>query len=216
MNLRSLRALLGLAVGLVSLKTAGAQAQLNVDLSNLSAVTFTATGANSLGNYSGTFGDDSITLVGFFTSDTQSSYTMGSPTGITTLGDHNGSGSGDLNFLVPSNSTVTGPFLNLAIFTLADPSPAADFSTSAPAFTGSATWDVSNSIRVGGDFSPDLLPGLGASGDIVFSGVVVGTWTVTAAASAVPEPSSIALLSGCAVLGLAAWRRKNRPVSRVS
>ncbi len=87
---------------------------------------------------------------------------------------------------------------------------ALDFSTSAPAFTGASVWDLSSATFPGGAVA-NYLPALGTSGDIRFSDQVIGTWTVTGQASAVPEPSVYALLFGCSALVFIVWRRKHTP-----
>jgi len=76
-----------------------------------------------------------------------------------------------------------------------------NFSTSSPAFSGSATIDLSSFLAE--------LPATGTIGPIYSgysrdAGVVIGYWQV------VPEPSSLAqlVLSGLALSGILAWRTR--------
>lgn len=197
------RALIGLALTLIGFAKANAQAQINIDWSNLSAVTFSGTGSNALVNQTGS-NLDTIYLVGFFSHNTDSNVGFGDFASSATLGDHNQQGT--YNLLQAFDQFSSGSYVDLLINSSADEAPM-DFSTSAAAFTGASVWDLSSATFPHGAVA-NYLPAVGTSGNILFRDQVIGTWTVTAQGSAVPEPSVYALLFGCGAIGFVAWRRK--------
>jgi len=180
---------MGLLVGVLS---ARAQSILiTINQYHPDAVTFTTTGNPAIVNDSSEFNLFGVDLVGYFTS------------GVTVAG----SGiSGDLtpagttapfnnwftdNYLTTSNEDVN-LYVNNSV-------QLQSFSTTLPAFTGSATINLAT-------FLADL-PATGSSGPIYSGysrnpGVQIGTWIV------VPEPSSLAQLGlgGLALVGIMAWR----------
>ncbi|MBX3735386.1 MAG: PEP-CTERM sorting domain-containing protein [Candidatus Didemnitutus sp.] len=204
MTSTSLRTLFGLTLALLGFAKANAQAQINIDWSNLSAVTFSGTGSNALVNQTGS-NLDTIILVGFFSHDTDSNVGFGDFANPATLGDHNQQGT--YNLLQVFDQITSASYVDLLINSSADEATV-DFSTSAAAFTGASVWDLSSATFTHGAVA-NYLPALGASGNILFRDQVIGTWTVTGQGSAVPEPSVYALLFGCSALGFIIWRRKH-------
>jgi len=204
MSSTPLRALFALSVLLLGFAKANAQAQINIDWSDLSAVTFTGTGSNALIDHSGT-SFDPIVLVGFFSHNTNWNAGFGDFATSATLGDKDQQGA--FNLLQAWDYVTDDAYVDLYM-TSSDDDFSLNFSTSAPAFAGASVWDLSSTTFLD-DPVANYLPALGTSGEIRFRDQVIGTWTVTAQGSAVPEPSVYALLFGCGALGFILWRRKH-------
>tara|TARA_R110000868_G_scaffold241497_2_gene496303 strand:- start:47691 stop:48350 length:660 start_codon:yes stop_codon:yes gene_type:complete len=176
----------GLAIAATAM-TASADVLLNVDLSVVDQVTFTATAGLSSADASGT---DNIgvlledffsapTAAGIFISGTGDLAAAGNSSDATP-GLFNGSGNTGLNFWSWTVDTST------------------DFVTGAVAFTGSATWDVSAAQyadMLAGNTSGNIGAFADTDDDI---SVVIGQWNV------VPAPGAFALLG---LGGIAACRR---------
>jgi hypothetical protein len=195
------RKLLLLLLGLIGFATTPslrAVTLLIVDDSNPSAITITSTGANPLvadGNYE-TF--DGVDLVSFFSS--------GLFTGNSISGNLTAAGVTQ-PYNVWTVDDTTGPYTDFNLYVTAG-NETQTFDTSVPAFTGTATVDLSA-------FTIDL-PADGATGNLV-SGYVgpglygyigpgvspaLGQWVVVA------EPALSALLGGLGVLvGVVVGRR---------
>lgn len=167
---------------------------LTIDVSDTSAVTFTATGNSSSVSFS-EFGAVGFSLEDFFSG----------PTGI----DRTAIASSSPNLRGGTNSYLfdlvgTG-FANNAseddLLFAGNEDVFYNMTTSDPAFTGSIILDLSA-------FS-GLLRGVGTTGDIFhdfvpFEGVTFGTWEIVSGnATPVPLPSSLPLLlAGFGILGL--------------
>lgn len=165
---------------------------LSIDTSNPSAVTITATGNFSSINENNRKTSDGIDLLQFFISS--NSFNSTSVSGSLTP-----SGGGSSSYSQAFQDSYSGSAVDLNL--LSGSSSPQNFSTTTPAFTGTATLDLSS--------YSSALPAAGASGDIldgwkyINSGVVIGKWSV------VPEPSTYALFGmGAVVLLRAARRRK--------
>jgi len=178
---------IALIAGLAVAATASADTLLNVDLSVVDQVTFTATAGLSSADASGT---DSIgvllesffsapTAAGIFVNGTGDLVAAGNSSD-TTPGLFNSSGNTGLNFWSWTDDTST------------------DFVTGAAAFSGSATWSISSDVyaaMLAGNTSGNI--GAFADSDDDTS-VVIGQWNV------VPAPGAFALLG---LGGIAACRR---------
>ena len=193
LNLASCVPALALGVGLfaAAFPAAGQSILININQDNISAVTFTATvndsfAASSVNNFFG------VDLISYFTSPPAAvaGTTTGTliPTGTATAYDswfpdnlNNGTTNVDLNMYVTTTSQTQA------------------FSTSSPAFTGTAVINLSALLA---DLPVTGTHGNIYSGDIRSPGVLIGTWTV------VPEPSSVALLALGSFAGLILVRRK--------
>ncbi len=182
---------------------------LTINDSNPSAVTITATGADAALDFSGSTANAGVDLLQFFGID-ESGMTFGQDlTGALTASgvsvsyndvdrDDYSTGGGavytDLELYVDVNSPGQGD--------------TETFSTTAPAFTGSWTIDLSS---LGVDSS--ALPSAGSEGSILSGnygapGQVIGAWEVT---SDVPEPSATSLLAlGGLILGAFIYRRRTK------
>lgn len=181
---------------------------LQVDLSNLNAVTFSSVNQNAQNSTSvdALYG---ISLMDFFTSATFAPQT---PSGINTVSvglSPTGSGQDiDTYYSVGSNGSYTGLTLNLTGGSSLGTTWS--FNSSSRAFSGSATADF-HLIPSGG------LPLVGATGDIkigaygsvVEPGTIIGQWEVVNLA-AVPEPASVGVVAGLVLGGFAFARRRMR------
>jgi hypothetical protein len=167
-------ALLAVVAGAVIANQTLADVVLNVDITDISAVTFSATGAPSAVNDSSSSSLDGASLLNLFTvayADNQSA----------SSGSLFGSSSDALDTDLTPFQSLTGFDLNL--YALSGTGAIQNFSTVSPAFSGSTTFDLSGSSIL-----------LGSTGDVIAgdtlngSGAVIGQW------QAIPEPASIGLL----------------------
>jgi hypothetical protein len=156
---------------------------LTIDISNPGFVVISSTGAVPLVNDSSADSFNGVTLLGLFTQALSLDATLSGnlvPAGGIAPLDLMGNGYGsvtDFDLNLYNDNASNDPLI---------------FSTSAPAFTGSAT---TTALTVGFNPSGNIIVGDTISG----SGEVIGTWAV------IPEPSSmilfaIALLFAVAVL----------------
>jgi hypothetical protein len=188
--------LAALAAGGLLLATASsapAVVLLVVDITDPTAVTITATGAPAEMPDSSTLTFDGATLLDFFTEEVGDG-------GVLLSGDLTANG-----VTAPYDEAffdaVFGSVVDLNLYTF-DGGELQSFTTTEPAFTGSATLLVD---FTGFEF---LLPAPGTTGDLMAgwsltAGEIIGDWTV------VPEvtPWAQAGVMGLAVLGVAWWRR---------
>jgi hypothetical protein len=167
---------------------------LIIDVSNPSAVTFTGTGTFASANFNGgTTAAFPVRVSGFFTSSLTNFDVLATSTTLATTG---------------SNHTLGRAFLRVGaggpttLLFRQDGNSQENFSTSNAAFTGTGTFDLSA-------YSTSL-PGAGATGSIYAADgtTVIGTYLVTT--SAIPEPSTYALIFGLAGLAWAIGRRHLR------
>ena len=166
MKLLSPRKLIGTALASLIIVNASAQV-ITIDLSDLSAATFTATGANSAINYSnGRTFEDGIALLSFFTSEVTQDENMGSFSS-NSFGPSLDSPSifGRLDTWDDSDPFSGSDSVGADITFWNEDEPYVNdeftFSTSSAAFQGSVTIDFS------GYANTNLFPSNGASGDVV-------------------------------------------------
>ncbi len=173
---RSLAAAIALLV--CGVATTHAAVLITVDITNSTAVVFSATGAFSAVDDISSEDGAGVTLLQFFQSNSTLS---GDPITITSLTPA-GSGTSEYDSAGNDFGTVSLEDINLYV---SGGSVTQVFTTTSSAFTGVAVLDLS-----GLD-----VPTLGTEGDIIVgdtfsgSGVVIGSWI------AVPEPSVIWLLA---------------------
>ncbi|HET6407223.1 MAG TPA: hypothetical protein VFG14_05025 [Chthoniobacteraceae bacterium] len=150
---------------------------LVIDISDPSQVTFTATNANAQNNDADSWLQEGFSLIGFFqVSVTDSSlYYFDTPSNLWSPGGSFAySTLTSINFADPLSDT----YLDLSIF--GSGFSTQDFSTIAPALTGSSTADLSEWLA--------FLPAAGTTGNIYsgdgisFEGPIIGQYTV------IPEP----------------------------
>jgi hypothetical protein len=219
----ALRLISCLALVVAFATAARANILLTIDWSNLSAVKVTATGNAPAFSYnngedapvwaggaSSFKGEDGMTFVNFLTSASATFGDVGPAATSSTLSDYSGTNIFN-QFYILNTGTQNGSGKDFNIYATVTSSNYL-FANGQPAFTGEAVFDLS-----GAQYSTlvSLLPAQGASGNLVMWNTFdypLGTWSVTGAASAVPEPSTYALIFGLGALGLAAWRRRSQSV----
>lgn len=172
-----MKRVLAAVLGLGMLSTACAQVLLTVDISDPSAVTFTATGLAPSANDNTVSGTIGFTLLGFLTSADDLLSTSG-------LGDLEAPGMTSAYDAFAALDYAGGVFDPGVDINLWGGSGVQNFSTGAPAFTGTFTIDLTAIAS--------LLPSAGHSGTIQVgdgseTGAVIGQYQV------VPEPSAVLL-----------------------
>lgn len=182
---------------------ANAGVVFQIDVSNPSAVTITATTAVSESDSSLNIGTEGITIENFLTSST-----IAFPLNTAFTGDLSPSGTAVAynffgTFEYEDNDGAFKAGNDLSVYS--GTAGTQDFSTSTTAFTGVATFDFSSASTA--------LPSVGTTGNVISGflmtggpaghGNVVGQWTVVS----VPEPSSVFLL-GLGYLGFALRRSR--------
>ncbi len=195
------------ALTILSLLTLGSTASfaailLEIDISDPSAVTFTATSNNASSDSSLNASSNGFTIEGFFLSNPTVDYIDGNVTG--TLSPVTGTTqtyaiAGTFDYLSGTETFGPGNDLNVTANGNAG-SNSQVFSTSSTAFTGTAVMDLSSYVA--------NLPLAGASGSIYpgysLGPAVIGEWSV------VPEPSTYALGAGMLALCALALRQRLR------
>ena len=192
---KSLRRLFGaIALLLFGATTAFAQV-LVVNVSNPSAVTLTGTGTFASANYNGgTTAAWPVRLAGFFTSAQSNIDVTATSTTLKTTGADHTIGYALLRVGATGATTLD--------FRKDGGNSQENFSTGSAAFTGTATFNLSANSAA--------LPASGASGNILAAdgSTVIGTYSVVT--SAIPEPSTYAVIMGPIVLGFAFFRRRRK------
>ena len=145
---------------------------ININQANPAAVTFTATVNNSSGNDSSTLNIFGVDLIGYFTSAI-------APSSATVSGTLTPNGTSTAYTRWITDSLLNTSAVDLNFYVTSSPQ-AQTFSTGTPAFTGTATINLSSVLA--------SLPVSNANGQIYSGngsspGVVIGRWVV------VPEPS---------------------------
>ncbi len=217
MNKLSPRLAVAFCLLFVFLSRANSQVLLTVDYSDLSAVKFTATSNSPLINYGPGGWDfvEGVALLGFLSSPANVQDLDGgsaTPTSNLTDSQNNVTANTKFNRLAswndanPSYYPSGGNGVDLTLWN--DPGVGdMVFTTSSQAFYGEATFDLSSYAGF-----TSLFPALNATGNIgIWNGNgTLGTWQVVGV-SAVPEPSTYALLFGAgALIGALAIRRQRK------
>lgn len=181
----------GLCLAAALTATSSAAVVLTIDISNLSATTITATGAHAQNDdMDETYLSEGFLMLGFFSSepgptipdflDFSDLYSPGGNFEFTSLFLAAVSGSQEVDLNISGSGFSTN-----------------NFSTSLPAFAGSATVDFSG-------LAAYLVPGSTGdilAGDAFYNTVVIGQWQI------IPEPNAVALTLVPTVLGLLRRRR---------
>ncbi len=187
LNLLTKLALVTLAGAALTTSAYAQGVLLTVDLSNPTNVIITATGNNAAVNDNSTPAWEGVSLLSFLTSAVAKTDTY--------AGSLTGGGVAYNAYFCQTGGNSPGNDLCLYNYGVGDPQT---FSTGAPAFTGTATLNLSS---IAGS-----LPSAGASGNIYtsYSGnhrVLLGQWQVMDAAPT-PEPGTLALAG---LGGVGAW-----------
>lgn len=182
----------GLCLAAALTATSSAAVVLTIDITNLSATTITATGANAQNDdIDDTYLDEGFLMLGFFSSepgatipdsfDFSDLYSPGGNFAFTSLFLAAVSGSEEVDLNIAGSGFSSN-----------------DFSTSLPAFAGSATVDFSG-------LAAYLVPGSTGdilAGDAFYNTVVIGQWQI------IPEPNTTLLAFVPAALALLRRRRR--------
>lgn len=182
-----------LAAGVTALSTTGyAQVVLQIDVSNTSAVTFTALSTHASGTDGATLTGDGVDLLTFFTG-------LGYTSGTFRSGNLTANGATGAYSNADADN-YSGEFTDLNLYTYLG-SEAQNFHPGAAPFTGASTLDLTSAAGT--------LPTPGTTGNIIsgWSGggnnVVIGQWQV------VPETPPIAQFTVylAAFAGIIVWRQ---------
>lgn len=204
-----LRLIGGLAIAALSILPARSQILLNINWSDLSAVSFTATGTVPIVNDSGSATySDGIDVVGFLTHTVTFDHHFGGPATVSTLqtGTNSSVAFNDLTTWNNASPNTNTDGADINFFNGTD-NTAMTYSTGTAAFSGVSTWDMSSDSDI-----TQYFPALNTTGNLYLSGtsIIIGQWKVTGADSAVPEPATYAALLGLAALLAASSFRRRR------
>jgi hypothetical protein len=211
MKINTQRQFLAMAFAILGISSVSAQV-ITIDWSDLSAVTITGTGQFASNDQFGSKDySEGVTLEGFFTTAINNDSSVASTSSSSSL--YTAGNTGEfLNDLITwdhltGDGASTTDDLNIyrsgSIITF-------DFRADTAAFTGSSSWDLSNP---GASIYTDYFPALNVTGSVYAgnSTVLIGTWQIVGATSAVPEPSSFAAILGIiALCGTVGARRRTR------
>jgi len=166
-------------------------ALIEVDIADLSAVTFSATGAAPSVNESSVLIFEGISLLGIFSS--AETVNPGATGDLTAHGA-----------TLPYNNAWTRPSdFDLNIWCNGLCNEIQDFDTSFAAFTGVATVDLTGYSILGAGSYGDIL----GDNDLFSGSSIIGQWEIVDSSATVPLPSTLALL-GLGLAGLGFARRK--------
>jgi hypothetical protein len=206
--LKSFLPLICVGLFLASVGAAKAQILLTVDITNNSAITITATGANASTNVNA-YLSDGIDLLNFFGSSTGAVNFNSNITSSTLTA----SGTGTDTFTQGNSDVYSGSNVDLNLYNLSS-SATETFTTSSPAFNGTMILDLSsyaaNLRNVGtGTFTGTIITGFynDAEEGSGSPNTPIGTYQIITMTA--PEPSTWALLIAAAVL-LAIFRARTK------
>lgn len=180
---------------------------LEIDASDLSAVTFTATYAFATATTSATDGVDGLTLLNFFSGNSADFVSSAFPSGGLAVCDDS---QYDSRFLLNHLETQDRTGAGEGGWTTNDlqfwgGNTSMFFNTARIALDGSVTYDFTGTA-----LADDFLAA-GTTGSVITgtpdSPTTLGTWKITASVTPVPEPSTLALLLAGS-LGM--WMRQRR------